>query len=435
MARFALFTNGVKVETLDELKENFNIRDMLENFETKALHRWLVVNHYQKELASIENMSSDVAKVSLMDTLGLSEEQKDRAKYREDQRVLTIENRLKQETERNNAQQLQEHLYKKSHISLDTLSCNIVIVEKLLHGKDIIVDDNLFFYCETDKKFYLLNDKDIFVLHDSLNNLEDTDRVARGWYELTSRSFSGGFIITFNDKSLLRYDKSGKWRFQNCFWLKDMNGWYDCVYGIVSSANQNIISLSKEDGKCTLCCLDASGEDWILQSRICFEDKDFAIDEMVYFHGIYIAATSKTGPCGNGKINTYHSIFTSEDCNHFSAVSWSQEAPHTFWRKHLFSFEEICFATVSDCTTHYTLDGKTWLTLEYKFEKIFKYKDVYFADVQLGNQKRIFTSDDGIQWKKLIDLENIEFRGICNDKMVFHEYHPQDKMLIAPLEW
>ena len=54
MARFALFTNGVKVETLNELKENFNIKDMLENYRNKALHRWLMVNRMTGELSQVE---------------------------------------------------------------------------------------------------------------------------------------------------------------------------------------------------------------------------------------------------------------------------------------------------------------------------------------------------------------------------------------------
>ena len=41
MARFALFTNGVKVETLEDLKNNFTLKDMENNFRTKSLHRWL----------------------------------------------------------------------------------------------------------------------------------------------------------------------------------------------------------------------------------------------------------------------------------------------------------------------------------------------------------------------------------------------------------
>ena len=54
MARFALFLNGVKVETLDELKENFNIMDMLANFRNKGLHRWLAMNRLTEELSQIE---------------------------------------------------------------------------------------------------------------------------------------------------------------------------------------------------------------------------------------------------------------------------------------------------------------------------------------------------------------------------------------------
>ena len=60
MARFALFLNGVKVETLDELKENFNIMDMLANFRNKGLHRWLAMNRLTEELSQIEAISGQV---------------------------------------------------------------------------------------------------------------------------------------------------------------------------------------------------------------------------------------------------------------------------------------------------------------------------------------------------------------------------------------
>jgi len=58
MARFALFTNGVKVETLDELRENYNISDMLQNFESKKLHRWLVCNGMKDILSKVEEIDS-----------------------------------------------------------------------------------------------------------------------------------------------------------------------------------------------------------------------------------------------------------------------------------------------------------------------------------------------------------------------------------------
>ena len=79
MARFALFTNGVKVETLDELRENYNIKDIIENFESKKLHRWLAVNNFREELKKIESISNDIGddlSDVLMECFNLSDEQK-----------------------------------------------------------------------------------------------------------------------------------------------------------------------------------------------------------------------------------------------------------------------------------------------------------------------------------------------------------------------
>lgn len=77
MARFALFTNGVKVETLNELKENFNIKDMLENYRNKALHRWLMVNRMTGELSQVEAITAtgdDVIIDELIKIFGVSVE-------------------------------------------------------------------------------------------------------------------------------------------------------------------------------------------------------------------------------------------------------------------------------------------------------------------------------------------------------------------------
>ena len=79
MARFALFTNGVKAETLDELRENYNIKDIIENFESKKLHRWLAVNNFREELKKIESISNDIGddlSDVLMECFNLSDEQK-----------------------------------------------------------------------------------------------------------------------------------------------------------------------------------------------------------------------------------------------------------------------------------------------------------------------------------------------------------------------
>ena len=66
MARFALFTNGVKVETLDDLKENFNIKDMLENFRNGSLERWLAENRFSGEVEQVSQIKKDSSDQSVI---------------------------------------------------------------------------------------------------------------------------------------------------------------------------------------------------------------------------------------------------------------------------------------------------------------------------------------------------------------------------------
>ena len=76
MALFALRSNGKKIETLEELRENFNTQDMLDNFKTRCLHRWLEINRLFNELAEIKQIQSgnpDEIVSSLLDILKISE--------------------------------------------------------------------------------------------------------------------------------------------------------------------------------------------------------------------------------------------------------------------------------------------------------------------------------------------------------------------------
>ena len=101
MARFALFTNGVKVETLDELRENYNINDMLQNFESKALHRWLATKGYEEELKNVESIMDGTLDDSvdlLMDCFALSEEQKAVSQQRAKNEVTQISKESCQKT-------------------------------------------------------------------------------------------------------------------------------------------------------------------------------------------------------------------------------------------------------------------------------------------------------------------------------------------------
>ena len=102
MARFALFTNGVKVETLDELRENYNINDMLQNFESKALHRWLATKGYEEELKKVESIMDGTLDDSvdlLMDCFALSEEQKAISQQRAKNEVTQISKESCQKTD------------------------------------------------------------------------------------------------------------------------------------------------------------------------------------------------------------------------------------------------------------------------------------------------------------------------------------------------
>ena len=88
MARFALFTNGVKVETLDDLKENFNIKDVLENFRKGSLERWLMesrLSDLAQQVSVIKKEASDQSVIfKLFNIFALSDEQIERANKQEE---------------------------------------------------------------------------------------------------------------------------------------------------------------------------------------------------------------------------------------------------------------------------------------------------------------------------------------------------------------
>ena len=91
MARFALLTNGVKVETLDDLKENFNIKDMLENFRNGRLERWLAENRFSGEVEQVSQIKKDSSDQSVIFRLftifSLSDEQIERSNKQEELRL------------------------------------------------------------------------------------------------------------------------------------------------------------------------------------------------------------------------------------------------------------------------------------------------------------------------------------------------------------
>ncbi|WP_120944680.1 hypothetical protein [Helicobacter labacensis] len=58
LAKFALTCDGEKITSLEQLKEHFNLLDVLEHYKTKTLWRWLRSRGYQNELAGIEAITA-----------------------------------------------------------------------------------------------------------------------------------------------------------------------------------------------------------------------------------------------------------------------------------------------------------------------------------------------------------------------------------------
>ncbi|CCF81656.1 hypothetical protein [Helicobacter bizzozeronii] len=58
LAKFALTCDGEKITSLDQLKEHFNLLDVLEHYKTNTLWRWLRSRDYENELRGVEAITA-----------------------------------------------------------------------------------------------------------------------------------------------------------------------------------------------------------------------------------------------------------------------------------------------------------------------------------------------------------------------------------------
>ncbi|WP_104706532.1 hypothetical protein [Helicobacter bizzozeronii] len=58
LAKFALTCDGEKITSLEQLKEHFNLLDVLEHYKTNTLWRWLRSRGYESELQGIEAITA-----------------------------------------------------------------------------------------------------------------------------------------------------------------------------------------------------------------------------------------------------------------------------------------------------------------------------------------------------------------------------------------
>ena len=67
--KFNLNFGGEQVRTLDDLRENFSIEDMLENYHNGMLERWLDARHYNDELEQVKAIQATDARGILAELL------------------------------------------------------------------------------------------------------------------------------------------------------------------------------------------------------------------------------------------------------------------------------------------------------------------------------------------------------------------------------
>ncbi|WP_120953075.1 hypothetical protein [Helicobacter sp. L8] len=102
LAKFALTCDGEKITSLEQLKEHFNLLDVLEHYKTNTLWRWLRSRGYQNELEGVEaiNATQDTEILkALCEVFGIEadlqmiQEVLENHKHMEEQEALQAESR------------------------------------------------------------------------------------------------------------------------------------------------------------------------------------------------------------------------------------------------------------------------------------------------------------------------------------------------------
>ncbi|WP_104639735.1 NAD-dependent DNA ligase [Helicobacter bizzozeronii] len=136
LAKFALTCDGEKITSLEQLKEHFNLLDVLEHYKTNTLWRWLRSRDYENELRGVEAIQAteDTEILSaLCGVFGVEadlqaiQEMPENQKHMEEKAAL----RAEIETLKAQIQALQSATEEKSE-SYDTLK------EKLLKAKGLV---------------------------------------------------------------------------------------------------------------------------------------------------------------------------------------------------------------------------------------------------------------------------------------------------------
>mgnify|MGYP000127526258 CR=1 FL=1 len=99
MARLPLIINDQRLKTLEGLRENFNLTELLERFRGGQLRAWLYNWDYDSELEQVEALSPDLPEQELLEALcrifGVEGEAKEQAlnERREEEKTQLLQQR------------------------------------------------------------------------------------------------------------------------------------------------------------------------------------------------------------------------------------------------------------------------------------------------------------------------------------------------------
>ena len=83
MVRLPLLINKQRIKTLEELRENFNLTELIERYKGGQLRAWLNCWDFSSELEQLEALSPDLPEQELLEALcrifGVEGEAKERA--------------------------------------------------------------------------------------------------------------------------------------------------------------------------------------------------------------------------------------------------------------------------------------------------------------------------------------------------------------------
>ena len=89
--KFNLICDGNPVRTIEDLRNNFSIEDILNYYDNKLLHRWLEVRGYDKELKNVMMISCKDSLDIIKELINIFEVSSDTNKVEEEVYILKRE--------------------------------------------------------------------------------------------------------------------------------------------------------------------------------------------------------------------------------------------------------------------------------------------------------------------------------------------------------